>query len=228
MSSAANRTYTEIQGGTIVHLNFATQKQLALTMSRPQEFYESNLDQFRGQVFTWAEFVEQFTTDDGEFRRLQDWSGYNIPGDVLDQFFELFDLSQCETELAHSVSQLRGHSYYVIGTSDSTPGVIDHELVHAHYYLNRQYRDQANTLVDQMDPVVFGDLAQLLSEWGYDHSVIVDEVNAYMSTTPQEYVKDKMKIQIPQRHMEPFIELASTVLDTKQHTVTQLDFTSTG
>ena len=217
MSAKANITITEIQGGTIVHLNFATQKQLALTMSRPQEFYESNLDQFRGQVFTWAEFVEQFTTDDGEFKRLKDWSGYNIPGDVLDQFFELFDLSQCEADLARTVAQVRGHSYYVIGTSDSTPGVIDHELVHAHYYLNSQYRDQANTLVAQMDPVVFGDLAQLLSEWGYDQSVMVDEVNAYMSTTPQEYVRDKMNIQIPQKHMEPFIELASTVLDTKQH-----------
>lgn len=197
----------------IIYIEFDTQKELSLTFVRPQEFYESGLDQLRGQVFSFETFVDSHVTDDGKFTYFHDWRGYNIPGNVLEDFFDRFEhFTHREMKLRSITQPYSGGKYYVIAGSKAHSDVLDHELVHAHYYLNEEYHKKVNQLVKQMDDSVKKRITDKLIEWGYADAVIVDEINAYMATSKQSYIKNRMKISIPEKHQKPFIDLAKTVL----------------
>lgn len=201
----------------IIHLEFATQKDLSLTMGRPQEFYESDKEELRGKVFTYDQFVDSYTTKDGKFEYLHSWRGYNIPSHVLESFFNNFELTTREECLTEITKDYRNQKYYVIGSSKMHPEVIDHELVHAHYYLNSEYKKQADQLVGELDVNIKDMLIDKLKGWGYADNVINDEINAYMSTSSQDYIKNRMELEIPKKHQEPFIKLARSILQEKQN-----------
>lgn len=207
----------EVHDSNIIHLIFNTQKELALTMGRPQEYYESDIPELYRRVFTYEDFVSAYTSDTGHFEYLHSWRGYNIPGHILEEFFDHFLLTPREVQLLHVVREHRDRPYYVIASSRMHPDVLDHELVHAHYYLNSEYHEQAEHLVEHMDPEVKQQLVDKFTEWGYNPSVFVDEINAYMSTSSEQYVTEKMKLSISEQQMQPFIQLANTVLTEEQH-----------
>jgi len=202
-------TYNE----NIIHLQFPNQKELTMTMCRAQEFYECNSDKLRGKIFTIEEFIDHYVDKDGYFDYFSFWSGFNIPGPVLEDFFELFDLTYREKELRKVTRKLKNKLYYVISTKISDKRTLNHELIHAHYYLHPSYKQKVDVLIRHMDKDVKKDVIRVLKQWGYASNVINDEINAYMATSSHKYLIEVLDLQkVRKEDMKPFVDLARKIL----------------
>jgi hypothetical protein len=64
------------------------QYDLAMTFCRLQEYYESPFKQVRGKTFTMTEFQRMYAKKfgDGVFTYPVDWAGFNVSGEVVDEF----------------------------------------------------------------------------------------------------------------------------------------------
>ena len=198
----------KIYNDNILHLSFPSQKELTLTMCRPQEFYECNSDRLRNKIFTFEEFIDHYTDKEGFFNYFSFWTGFNIPGQVLEDFFSLFELSDRETELRKVTKKFKNKLYYVISTRAADKVTLDHELVHAHYYLNPVYKQEVDVLIRHMDKDIRKQLIKELKEWGYASHVINDEINAYMSTSSHKYLVEELDLSVRKEDMKPFVNLA--------------------
>lgn len=195
----------------MIMLEFPTRKELSMTMGRAQEYYESGNSKLRNKVFTLEQFIDAFTDDDGEVSYFKSWSGFNIPGHVLNMFFANFDLTSREKALRDLIAKnTPGNRFYVIAARKGDALTMDHEVAHAMFYLDEDYRKAASKLVKQMDPKLRKKLETTFKEWGYAREVYVDELNAYMSTSPADYMRKRFGLRGITKQMKPFIELFET------------------
>ncbi len=202
----------KIYNENIVHLTFPTQKELTMTMCRPQEYYECNSTKLRNKVFTFEKFVDHYTDKDGEFGYFRFWSGFNIPGPTLERFYELFELTDREKKLKKVTDRFKNDPYYVISTRTSDKITLKHELIHAHYYLNPVYRQEVDVLIRHMCKDLRKQLVKELKDWGYASHVINDEINAYMSTSSHKYLIEDMNLMVTKKDIKPFVDLARKIL----------------
>lgn len=186
-------TITEIEP-RVFHVEFDNQRDLAHTMMRLQEYYEGADDAIRGQYFTLEEFYHHFTKEDGHFEYTNIWSGFNVPGHIVMNWFDLFyvkdRLTKKENQLITKLFELidpndRAARWYLIATSKMNEYgyVVKHELAHARYYLSSEYRKECDTLVEKIDEVEREFMGNTLMHMGYTKHVIKDEIQAYMSTS---------------------------------------------
>lgn len=174
-------------GKQILHVKMETTRELSTMLVRFQEHYESPLPEIRGKIFTLgmlrARYSEEVTggwTYHGNSLIGGDWAGFNFPDYVIRPFAAgLFDpLSESERDFL-SIVQHRQDKFYVIGTSAEDTGTIEHEVCHAHFYLDEDYRKAATALVNDWSESV--KMGKMLADWGYCDEVLVDEVHAYVS-----------------------------------------------
>lgn len=164
---------------------------------RLQEFYESPHPEIRGHYFTLDQFKPLYAADNGgEFTYFNDWHGFNIPGHVALEFFSIFssDLSPGENFIEFSTRGI--FPFYLIGShdGDDAEDALDHELVHATYYLNDWYRANADKMVEDFRRTPDGAaLEAQLKTWGYSDLTLVDELNAYMATTDEAWWTKELK-----------------------------------
>jgi len=196
----------------ILYITFQSQKDLTLTLCRPQEYYECNSTKLRGAVFTFEELIDHYIDDMGYLTYFSYWSGFNIPSNILEEFFKHFELSPREKKLRDVTKPFKNKSYYLIATKKGDENTLEHELVHAHYYLNPVYRQEANVLVKHMRPELRKCLTKVLKEMGYNSTVMVDEINAYMSTSDTKYLREELELDIDKHDIKPFVELSRLVL----------------
>jgi hypothetical protein len=169
----------------VVHLHFETQDALCRVFVRLQEFYESPYDEIRGHYFSHDKFIARYAETHGyPFSYYSDWHGFNLPAKAVYDFAKLFanDITAEEFDIVAAVKLHAGK--YLIATHQELD--IDHELAHALFYLDVDYLDKVDTLLDALD--VNTDLA--LREWlikeGYTKSVLRDEYNAFLSTNDRD------------------------------------------
>lgn len=123
-----------------------------------------------------------------KFTYFEDWAGFNVPGNVFNKWVELFSadyLWEKERRLVEMISErVTSNKFYVIGTSsgDDQPTVIDHELSHAWFYLDRKYKQQMLKHVRSLSKTAYKHLRDHILDEGYDLSVIDDEIQAYLAT----------------------------------------------
>ena len=171
----------------VVHIRADNQQELCRMFVRPQEFYESPYPEIRGHHFTLAQFEPRYAADHGGVFDY-DWHGFNIPGNVLLEFFSIFshDLSPGENFIEFSTRGM--DPFYLIGShdGDDAEDALDHELVHATYYLNSWYKANADRVVANFrrTPDCIA-LEGHLKSWGYGNTTLTDELNAYMATTDE-------------------------------------------
>lgn len=187
----------------VLLLNFKTQKDLTLSMCRMQEYYEASNKQLWHKKFTWATFLDVMTDEQGHLSYFSFWKGFNLPGHIFLKFFKLFakDLSPKEKKIYQIVKTKMDikKKFYIIAysqpdlksssnsASDSKKKLFDvfaHEMAHALYYLVPNYKSKANLLTKTMDKGSKEKMTQKLLKMGYGKSVIPDEIQAYLSTTP--------------------------------------------
>ena len=180
----------------VVHFRTDNQRELCETFMRPQEFYESPYPEIRGQHFRVSEFMTRYAMDHGgKFTYFEDWHGFNIPGDVVLDFFKKFDAwdrTTGENIIFEATKSL--DKFYLIGThSGGEDDALDHELVHASYYLDDEYRHHANVLIGHwLTQPHAKKLIEYLKSRGYGDSTMTDEINAYLATTDEAYWKEEL------------------------------------
>lgn len=151
-------------------------KQLAKMFMRFQEFYESPM--FRGKIFTRKEYLQWYKDTRGT-KYEEDWAGFNIPGWVVNVFRHgCFDpLSKSEQDL---INLCPDGLFYVIGTEENNINAIKHEIAHAMFYLNDDYRTQATKIIDNLPELAKHKLEHFLSNVGYHKKHFLDEMQAYV------------------------------------------------
>ena len=178
-------------------LEFNTQKDLALAFCRVEEYYEGN-PKVNGKYLSFVEFIDAFMTDDGELDYFQYWTGFNIPGNIFIKWSQknMSEKTYWENALAYAVhSKLDLEKpFYVIGGVKGDIEVIDHEIAHALYYMNPEYKDMMDTANYQFYKNLRGEYSKMvkaLKKMGYGDNVIKDEVQAYMSTSGKKELVEK-------------------------------------
>lgn len=184
----------------IYHFIADTQYELTSAFVRIAEFYESPFDEIRGSYFTLDRYMDLYAEhNDGVFSYFQDWGGFNIPGDSLIQFYDIFKnyAPRAKEETIFSVFEHhienRDVDFYVIGSIGQDIDTLRHEYAHAQYYLDDVYRIECNDIYDTIDPATEQLLRESLLDVGYTESKIKDEVQAYLSTSPVIDLLDNFK-----------------------------------
>ena len=178
-------------------LEFNTQKDLALAFCRVEEYYEGN-PKVNGKYLSFVEFIDAFMTDDGKLDYFHYWTGFNIPGNIFIEWSQknMSEKTYWENALAYAVhSKLNLEKpFYVIGGVKGDIEVIDHEIAHALYYMNPEYKDMMDTANYQFYKNLRGEYSKMvkaLKKMGYGDNVIKDEVQAYMSTSGKKELVEK-------------------------------------
>ncbi len=166
---------------------YPNQYELASTFIRLQEFYESPYKQIRNKYFTLEKFMDLYAKDQkkNKFTYFEDWSGYNIPGDIVLKFLELFqnDLTKKERKLLNRFLKTGVHQkFYIIGTIKGDKNTIKHEIAHGLYYLNKDYNKEMSQLIKEMPKSLRSTAEKYLMNLGYCKAVLKDELQAYFAT----------------------------------------------
>jgi hypothetical protein len=157
-----------------------------------QEFYECPNDKFRGKYFTLDEFMDWYASQnpDGIFSYFEDWAGFNIPGKYIIQFWNTFVadggvLRDKEYELFNVIKDFVFNddpNFCIIGTFSYNERIFSHELRHAYYYLNKNYRKQCDDIFNELPDSIKKSCYLSLLDMGYHHDMIPDEIQAYFGT----------------------------------------------
>lgn len=180
-----------------------------MTFVRLQEFYESPSPKFRGNYFTFEEYVDWYaqTQGEGDFTYLTDWTGFNVPGHIVTDFYHRVEEGleggeserKRETQLFAALQKYvsvwdeEEEPYYIIGTTHNSPlNTVDHEVRHAIYYLEKGYRKEVTQEIKRKRLV---GLYKALDKMGYTKEVHVDEVQAYVLTGLSEEMRETKEIK---------------------------------
>lgn len=155
----------------LFHLKFKSQHLVASTFIRFQEYYEST--QFRNKVFTLEEYMDWYAEKQGKFDYFTEYTGFNIPKSVIESFAsdKFYPLTNKESELINRFCRKK-EDYYLIGTFRRAD--IKHELAHGVYYLDRDYRKEADELIKPIN------IEKFLRENLYHPVTWKDETQAWM------------------------------------------------
>jgi len=160
----------------------------AMLFCRAQEFYESDSDLFKEQDFNIWEYMRWYSAKNkGVFTYTKDWDGFNLPFKVA---LNCTLGAQCESPYDIAMQDILDQilltdnpaDAYIIGTKANKGQTFKHEICHALYYTNSEYKllaDEITKSIDWQDYLIFED--NLLSLC-YNASVINDEIQAYMMT----------------------------------------------
>ena len=169
----------------------------AMLFCRYQEFYESPYKKFRNKPFTWMQYMKHYK--DAWKKRVftypDDWSGYNIPGNVVEKANDVF---YKQTEYDHVMNDIYFYcaidsqnkndgircDWYLIGASSKDKGTLNHEIAHGLYFTNKEYKKKVTELINNIKPIHYEKLKKKLIKMGYvdDKKIIDDEIHAFMST----------------------------------------------
>jgi hypothetical protein len=169
----------------------------AMLFCRYQEFYESPYKEFRGKKFSWMEYMRFYKSawKKRVFTYPEDWSGYNIPSNVLEKGVDTFYKETQYDEIMNDIYFYCGNNtqqknsgtrcdWYLIGASSKDLKTLDHEIAHGLYYTNKAYKKSVDKLINNIKPSHYEKLKKKLTKMGYvdDKKIIDDEINAFMST----------------------------------------------
>lgn len=155
-------------------LEFASQYELAATFLRFQEHYES--PRFRRKVFSLEQYMDWYAREYGAFTYYEDWAGFNVPSSALKPFFNgRFDPLQEKEKRLLRLFFRTPHPYYVIGrvADDSDSKTLRHELAHALFCVDRNYRREVRRFLAQYN---LRKEKEYLLDIGYCREVLDDEL----------------------------------------------------
>lgn len=201
-------------------LEFKDRYKMCMHFLRVQEFYESPNPKFRNKAFDIFDFMEWYSKKYGEgsFTYPGDWSGFNVPGEVIKFCYD--KLAEAELELdkydkvmfdlrstldyvsrAGSPNDDPSYNFYLIGHLKSDRDTLHHEIAHGLFYLNKDYKKEMSRLVKELPKSIKNTIYKRFKALGYTPKVYIDECQAYMATGLMCGLSGKF-----QKHRKPFIE----------------------
>lgn len=167
---------------------------------RAQEFYESPNAKFRGKHFSIWDYVNWYvkTYKRDCFSYPADYVGFNLPLETVIKCYS--EASAFETPYDTAMWSLATELYdsgdsrkYLIGVDTVETDIFEHELAHALYYVNDNYRQEMDAITNQLSKPDFNCFQKNLLNLGYCKAVVRDEVQAYMATEMNKKVTKGLK-----------------------------------
>jgi hypothetical protein len=169
----------------------------AMLFCRYQEFYESPYKNIRGKYFTIFEFMRTYTKQRKAdmFTYPWDWSGYNIPSNVLEKAHDTFYketeydvimndiIFYCANDAMRKNDGTRTN-WYLIGADNFSSKTMNHEIAHGLYFTNKKYKKSCDSLISEIKKKDYNLTRKSLVKMGYadDTKIIDDEIQAFFST----------------------------------------------
>ena len=171
------KAFPEIEKYPIYLVVCKTQYELTSAFMRPQEYYES--PKFKGQIFSWEEYMDWYAQEKGNFTYFQDWNGFNIPSNILAPFYrgDFNPLTNKEKRLLSFFKDIEG-DFYVIGVWQQGKA-LKHEFIHGLFYFDHLYREAVRQCLGHFN---VSKVKTALLEKGYHEDSVADEINAYILT----------------------------------------------
>jgi hypothetical protein len=156
----------------------------AMLFCRAQEYYESPSPKFRGKQFSIWDYMKWYDTKNGYgFSYGADWSGFNIPIWVAKECYN--SLNKLETPydkvMDQIVQKLNSHyNGYMIGAGNTSDETFQHEVCHALYHTDKNYKKQMDNLTEGLPKKYYDVFKKNLIQMGYASKVVKDEIQAYL------------------------------------------------
>lgn len=177
----------KLDGAEIFSVIVEDEWDLAMLFCRAQEFYESPEDRFRDKPFSIWDYIKWYSNEESRigFTYPNDWAGFNIP---FDKLVECYKVSTQETpydrEMVTIIEKIKlqksGDKAYVIGSSNDKSSTFKHEVCHAYYSLDENYKAIAKKCIDEITGEAKLRLSINLLNCGYTEHVLEDEIQAYL------------------------------------------------
>ena len=160
----------------------------AMTFCRVQEFYESPNSDFRGKHFSMWDYMKWYSQEYARgFSYGSDWSGFNIPFDVLEACYR--NIKNFETpydaimyKIYWQIQTMKGDgNAYVIGAENTKGDTFQHEICHGLYSTNKQYKQMVDEVTETIEWQDYLKFEKNLLDMGYTTGVIPDEIQAYLA-----------------------------------------------
>ncbi len=215
---------------SVFHIIAETQYDVTSTFMRVQEFYESPFPEIRGHFFTHEQYMDMCAhkndrsgSDEIVFSYFEDWAGFNVPGNIFNKWVTkfskkgLWEKEQDLVDLVYDSLEKKTNKFYVIGTYiDCESKTIDHELSHAWFYLDPEYKRTMLKLFRKLPVYAKKQLKRYLDSDGYTPEVFDDEIIAYLSTNQMTYTTKQFgKKKVPWDHVLKFQETFEEFKDEK-------------
>jgi len=176
----------------IYYLLFDNQYAVTSTMMRLEEFYESPYKNIKNKFFTLEQFMDTYAKHMGNFTYTSDWTGFNVQSEVIKKFIYYFkdDLLEKEKPLINLLQTIKDEKYYLIATyKGCQDNVLDHELAHAYYCLDLDYKHSMCQLINKFKHKL--QMQNSLLKMGYCRAVLNDEIQAYLATIKKHEIVKK-------------------------------------
>ena len=192
----------------IYHLQFELGEELSAYFMRFQEFYESPA--FRGKIFQIIDFIRWYssTMEDKKFSYLTDWGGFNLPvNKILELYPQIPDRNEYDDFMfciAKKIIKDADGPAYLVGTSKEYKKALDHEIAHGLFYIDEEYQKHMTLLVKELSLDLKQRLESVLKRMGYVEDVFVDEIQAFLATGTNRWMRVSKDIKRP---FEEFYEI---------------------
>jgi len=157
----------------------------AMLFCRAQEYYESPSPKFRGKNFSVWDYMKWYhEQNDWGFSYGADWSGFNIPLKTVRECYN--KLTKPETPYDKVMDEilnklkLQFSESYLIGAKDTEGETFKHEVCHALYHTNKNYKKQMDALTHGLPKKYYVIFKNNILQMGYSTKVVDDEIQAYL------------------------------------------------
>lgn len=196
---------------------------------RFQEYYENVL--LKGKkglvVRDIEDWWEEYRDKDETRLYYKFWAGFNVPGKVIldlirtSEFRPGFSVKHFltnpgryprwhndETELLKLLEDLTVEQIqngYFIGMWQGSTDVLEHEVAHAFFATVPAFKAEQTLNLGSLPPDIYKQLSTQLIDMGYHKDVVIDEMQAYLSTYV-ETLSDTFDSGHYTEHTPPFVE----------------------
>jgi hypothetical protein len=192
----SDQSYTEIVRLTdkILLIYFACGGKQHQAIGRFQAHYDAPVDKFRAGYFTRGEFVAWTT----KFPLWQSpWVGTNNPIKFVDAVASFPDVGKEEQFVIDEVKKQNMPEDSYLITSSSFNGALQHELIHALFHVDHEYRKAVLDVIAAHPKEAESEYVGLRA-MGYADISLADECNAYICggatySGNQDSMQDKLK-----------------------------------
>ena len=159
----------------------------AMLFCRAQEFYESPCRKFKGKAFSIWDYFSWYAKASPKkcFSYPSDYVGFNVPVAIL---AECYSLCKAETPYDDVMKNLAfklllaNPKSYLIGAPSLSDSTFKHELAHAFYHTNTDYKSEVDKLTAKIPAEGLKQFKSNLKDLGYCSAVMKDEIQAYLAT----------------------------------------------
>jgi hypothetical protein len=160
-------------------LEFPSLKEMNLSSFRITEFKEGP-PSLMGRPFDVIAFLDDYLDEKGDLKYFGYWEGHNWSKSDLERWLTLgIPLSPREQAIVDAVKPLDPAGYIIL-MEEGDQETLRHELAHGLYFDNKDYKYQADQIVNSISPASLEIYKQHLRDMNYNDAVLMDEAQAYL------------------------------------------------